>query len=197
MIIFLTYVRKAFKIMAKKKQKKQKSGTGYVLLITLLTFLLAITMQFLSDMILEKLYIIYGFFILLAVIFIGIIFDILGVATTSVSEISFHAMASDKVKGAKESIVLIKNAEKVSNICNDVIGDVCGIISGSITTFIVASLNLNDFGVYSILISLCIMGLVSALTVGGKAFGKFIAIANNKRIVFFAGKVISFFKFGR
>lgn len=183
--------------MAKKKQKKKQSGAMYAVGITFLTFILAVSMQFLCDTILEKLYILYGFLILLVVILIGIIFDILGVATTSVSEISFHAMASDKVKGAKESIVLIKNAEKVSNICNDVVGDVCGIISGSISTFLVAALNLENFGKYSIIASLCIMGLVSALTVGGKAFGKFIAIANNKRIVFFAGKVISLFKFGR
>ena len=183
--------------MARKKQKKQKSGIWYVLGITLLTFILAVTMQFLCDVVLDKLYIVYGFFILLAVILIGIIFDILGVATTSVSEISFHAMASDKVKGAKESIVLIKNAEKVSNICNDVVGDVCGIISGSISTFLVASLNLENFGSQSIIVSLCIMGSVSALTVGGKAFGKFIAIANNRKIVFFAGKLISIFKFRR
>lgn len=182
--------------MAGKKNKK-KSHRKYVLSITLLTFSLAVLMQFLSDAVLSEIKIIYGFIILLVVISIGIMFDIIGVAVTSVSEISFHAMAADKVKGAKESLLLIKNAEKVSSVCNDVIGDVCGIVSGSISTYIIAGLNLSSFGAKSILISLCIMGLVSAMTVGGKAVGKSFAIGKNKEIVDFAGKVLSLFKFGR
>ena len=179
------------------KKNKKKSTRAYVLGITALTFVLAVNMQFLSDVVLSDIKGIYGFIILVTVISIGILFDIIGVSVTSVSEISFHAMAADKVAGAKESLLLIKNAEKVSSICNDVIGDVCGIISGSISTYIIAGLNLTDFGVRSVVISLTIMGLVSALTVGGKAIGKGFALSKNKEIVFFAGKVINIFKFER
>ncbi len=176
-----------------KNTKQKKTDKFYVVGITLLTFILAVTMQFLSDVVLEGIPVIYGFFLIVFVILVGIVFDILGVAVTSVSEITFHAMASDKVRGAKQSLTLIKNAEKVSNICNDVIGDVCGIISGSISSIMIAALNISDFNTKSMLLSLCILGAVSALTVGGKAMGKTVAISKNQKIVFTAGKIISFF----
>ena len=43
----------------------------------------------------------------------------------------YHAMSSKKIKGAKKAVSFKKNADKVSSFCNDVIGDICGIISGS------------------------------------------------------------------
>ena len=63
--------------------------------------------------------------ILILVIGIGIFFDIIGVAVTVANEQEFHAEATKKVKGSKDSIKLIRNAPKVANICADVIGDIC------------------------------------------------------------------------
>ena len=61
----------------------------------------------------------------------GIFFDIIGVAVTVANEHEFHAKATKKVKGSKDSIKLIRNAPKVANICADVIGDICGVLSRS------------------------------------------------------------------
>ena len=131
--------------------------------------------------------------ILVIVIGIGIIFDMVGVATLTSKEANFHAMSSKKIHGAKEAIGLIRNSNVVSSICNDVIGDICGIVSGSLgavlTSYIVLKLNGNVLW-----ITILVTSFISALTVGGKACGKKIAMKKCDTIVFFAGKVKRFIK---
>ena len=63
--------------------------------------------------------------ILVAVVLLGIVFDIIGVAVTIAPEEVFHAKATKKADGARTSLNLIKNATKVANFCADVIGDIC------------------------------------------------------------------------
>lgn len=181
----------------KFKSGKKKVSVKYVLTISFITLVIAILMKAISDALLENIVMMYSFFILLGIILIGIIFDIVGVAVTSSDDTKFHAMASDKVYGAKESIMLINNAEKVSSICNDVIGDVCGIVSGAVSTWIVAQLVVDGFSAGEEFLALGMTGIVSALTVGGKALGKFFAINFNCDIVYLAGRIIRFFKFKR
>lgn len=126
--------------------------------------------------------------ILVVVILIGIIFDMIGVATLTSKEASFHAMSSKKIAGAKESITLLRNSSVVSSVCNDVIGDICGIVSGSLgavlTTYITLKLNGNV-----LLITILITSFISAFTVGGKALGKQIAMKKSDKLVFLVGKI--------
>ena len=63
--------------------------------------------------------------ILLLFILLGIMFDIIGVAVTAANPKPFNSMAAHRVKGAKEALYLIRNAEKVASFCNDVVGDIC------------------------------------------------------------------------
>lgn len=122
--------------------------------------------------------------LLLLVIFLGIVFDLIGTATTAASEEPFHAMASDRVVGAKRAIQLVRNADRVANFCNDVIGDICGTVSGSIGAALVIDFVVNyQVPQYRNLLSILIVGLVSALTVGGKAAGKSFAIKKSSVIV--------------
>lgn len=134
-----------------------------------------------------------GVLLLILFIFIGIIFDMIGVAVTSTDEEPLHAMNSKKLKGAKKAVSFKKNADKVSTFCNDVIGDICGIISGSagvtISFAIAKKFNLNEFW-----ISLIITSTIAALTIGGKAFCKKIALDNNNKIVYMTAKVMDKFK---
>ncbi len=135
----------------------------------------------------------FAVIVLFAIIFIGIVFDILGVAITTADETPFHALASKKQRGAKQAIRLIRNAEKMSSFCNDVIGDIAGIISGSTTAaivvYLVALINVKDDTV----ISMVLTAVTAALTVGGKAMGKSLAINNANKIVYTFAKILSFF----
>lgn len=155
--------------------------------VFLLSFFLAAIFSGLSTFCAD-LNVILMLLILTSVILIGIVFDMIGVATLTSKESNFHAMSSKKIKGAKESISLLRNSSVVSSICNDVVGDICGIVSGSLgaalTTYIVLKLNGNI-----LIITILITSLISALTVGGKALGKKIAMNKSDKIVFFVGKI--------
>ena len=111
------------------------------------------------------------------VVFLGIVFDIVGVAVTVANEYEFHAKATKKVKGSKASIHLIKNAAKVANFCADVVGDICGVLSGAISAII--SVKITETFELTFNIQFIISALVAAITVGGKAIGKEIANRNS------------------
>ena len=110
---------------------KKKKRNNWPLIVTILAFTISLLFSFMSESIMPKVGIIVGIMILILFIFIGIIFDMIGVAVTSSNEEPLHAMSSKKIKGAKKAVSFKKNADKVSSFCNDVIGDICGIISGS------------------------------------------------------------------
>jgi CBS domain containing-hemolysin-like protein len=120
---------------------------------------------------------------------LGIIFDVVGVAVTSADEKPFHSMAARKVPGAQESIRLLRNAERVSSICNDVVGDICGVVSGSASATIAAQILSNFEFSWPQIISLIMSALVAGLTVGGKAVGKTFAMNSSTVIVHTVGKI--------
>ncbi len=186
--------KKTIKIK-KGNQGSRKTSYKWVVTILIWTFFLSCGMQMIQAGLMNKVTISVAFLILLAFIFIGIIFDIIGVSVTAASEVPFHSLASRKVRGAKEAIWLIRNADKVGNFCNDVIGDICGIITGSAATTVVTMMvaYFAQLKTHSVLLAVVMAGLVAALTVGGKAFGKGIAMSNCNQVIFSVGKIISIF----
>ena len=178
----------------KKDSDPDKIRRRWVIFITIFAFLLSVFMSTFSDILLRKSNTAVAFIVLIAIIFIGILFDIIGVAVTVTDEKPFHSMAASKVKGAKSSLMLIRNASRVSNVCNDVIGDICGIISGSSAAFIVTQVDFSDVGFMSAAVfSVILSGIVASLTIGGKAFGKEIAINNSEEIISMIGRILSVF----
>lgn len=180
----------------KKKQEQKKKKTlniKWFLQVFIMTFILSIVFSFISTNGVEKLQILPAILILVFVILIGIIFDIIGVAVTVANEQEFHAKATKKVKGSKDSIKLIKNAPRVANICADVIGDICGVLSGAVSALIAVKIT-DEFGLSSNL-QFVLSALVSSLTVGGKALGKDIANSNATKIVHGVGVTLN--KFSR
>ena len=115
----------------------------------------------------------------------------IGVAVLSANEANLHAKASNKLKGAKEAISLLKNKTQVSSICNDVIGDICGIVSGSLGTVLTLYL-VNKLGLSSTITTVIVTAVVSSLTVGFKAVFKTVATNKCDEIVFIVGKIKNF-----
>lgn len=165
---------------------KSKQNIKWILLITSLTFVISMIFSCLSETILKKSNIVIELLVLLTVILIGIIFDMIGVAVTTCAEYPFHAMASRKIKGAKTAIKLIKNKDKVSSFCNDVIGDICGIVSGTAGVIIATSIAKD-----SIICSLLVTATISSLTIGGKALGKKVAVNKSENITRMVSKILS------
>ena len=135
-----------------------------------------------------------AFLILFAIILIGILFDIIGMAVASADEKPFHSMAARNVPGAREAIDLLRNAERVSSICNDVVGDICGVVSGSASATIAAQLLQNFDFTWPQIISLSMSALAAGLTVGGKAMGKGFAVSSSTAIVHTVGKLLHLFR---
>ena len=174
---------------AAQKRERQKA-IRWVVTIFLVTVLISGTISLLSDVIMSVSTMFVAFLILLTIIFVGILFDIIGMAVATADEKPFHSMAARKVLGAQESIRLLRNAERVSSICNDVVGDICGVISGSASATIAAQI-LSSFDMtWPQVVSLTMSALAAGLTVGGKAIGKSFAVNSCTEIVFFVGKMI-------
>ncbi len=167
-----------------------KKNLKWVITIFLVTIVVSGTISLISDEVMANSGIVVAFLILLSIILIGILFDTVGVAVTSADESPFHSMAARKVPGAQEAIRLLRKAERVSSICNDVVGDICGVVSGSASATISVQLIRNFSFTWPAVVSLIMSALVAGLTVGGKAFSKGFAVNSSTKIVYFVGKMI-------
>ncbi len=175
------------------KQERLKN-IRWVITIFFVTMFISGTISLLSDVLMEASTMVVAFLILLVIILIGIVFDIIGMAVATADEKPFHAMAARKVPGAKAAISLLRNAERVSSICNDVVGDICGVVSGSASATIATQLLANFEFSFPQVIGLMMSALAAGLTVGGKAIGKSYAVNYSTQIVYFVGKLICWFQ---
>ena len=171
-----------------------KTNFKWVIKIVLISVAATMVFSLASTEALGRAGFVIAFAILTAFIIIGIVFDIIGIAVTAATEAPFHSMAAHHERGAMESLRFIKNADKVSSFCNDVIGDVSGIVSGSTAALIAARL-IQGRSNGSILVPLLISGAVTGLTIGGKAIGKSFAINNSTVIVLMVGKLANMLRF--
>jgi len=132
--------------------------------------------------------------LLFIIIALGIFFDIIGTAAAAATLPPFNAKAAKKISGAVQAVKITRNASVVANYCNDVIGDIAGTLSGAIGAAIVFNLA-GSFSVPDTVLTGAVMtSLVAALTVGGKAVGKSIAIENANVIIFRVAKVMAWWE---
>lgn len=178
------------KLDPEAEKRERNKQIKWVTTIFLVTIVISGTISFVSDEVMASSSLPVAFLILLVIILVGILFDIVGMAVASADEKPFHSMAAKKVPGAQEAIRLLRNAERVSSICNDVVGDICGVVSGSASATIAAQVIRSfDFS-WPQVATLLMSALAAGLTVGGKAVGKSIAIDSCTEIVHTVGRVI-------
>lgn len=162
----------------------------WILTVTILSFVITIVFSVLSDLVLTKTGLIVGIITIFVFILLGVIFDMIGIAVASATDRSFHAMASKKVKSTSTAKRLIKNSSKVSSICNDVIGDICNIMSGTATVVVSNNLSTN-YNLNHTVTLLLITSIVAALTIGLKAYGKDIALKNKDYIIMKTSNILN------
>ena len=176
---------------ARRERNKQ---IRWVVTIFIITILVSAIITFASDEIMSTSSMPVAFVILFVIIVVGIVFDVVGVAVTSADEKPFHSMAARKVPGSQEAIRLLRNAGRVGSICNDVVGDICGVVSGAASATIAGQIVSNFSFTAPQVISLAMSALAAGVTVGGKAMGKSLAIHSCTKIVHGTGKIIWFFR---
>ena len=170
---------------SKGKRKKKNSHIRWIVTVFFVAVVISSTISFFSSTVLEGAGLVEAFLVLLLIVALGIVFDIIGVAVMSAEEKPFHAIAA-------EALHLLRNAEKVSSFCNDVVGDICGVVSGSASAVVAvrALTMLNSETVAQLIMS----ALVSGVTIAGKACGKNIATGKATQIVHTTSKLIYYIK---
>lgn len=180
-----------------KKNKKSGNGTSkkngnikWVITIVIWTFILSVLISFITSVVMGQVSLEMAFIVLIFIILLGIIFDVIGIAVAVASEVPVHSMAARRVPGSRQTIMLIKNADRVSNFCNDVVGDISGIVSGATSAAIVSQIARAHEITDVVFLGLIITGLVASTTVGGKALGKSFAISKSNHIVYRVGLIL-------
>ncbi len=185
--------------MENKKAKKSKPSKFVIwwkwpLIVLALSFFLSLAFGVVSQVALTGAGIAISVVVILFFIGISIVSDMVGVAITATSYEPFRAMASRKIRGAKEAIRLIDNKEKVASVSADVIGDICGILSGAAGTSITVLLIVNYAGTFwEVLIASVVSAVIAALTIFGKAYCKKYSMVHSEKIILILGKFISLF----
>ena len=173
-----------------KKEKTKQEKRQWVVTVVVLSFVLSVLMSVLTSLFVDSAGLLVALLALIVLISIGVITDVIGTAVTSADEQPFIAMASKRIKGAKQALRLIRKAERVSSLLNDVVGDICGIVSGSTAAVIVTHLQ-RDFSTSSVLISIGATALISGITIGGKALGKSVAINDCTKVVYRVARIMN------
>lgn len=181
--------------MSKPKKDPRRRAVSWVIFVFFLSFVLSLLMSWSSSTALSVVGITLATLTVLILVTIGILFDILGVAVTSADKPPLVAMTTRRVPGARQALWMVQNADRMASICNDVVGDICGIVSGATGAVIVARLQ-KGLDLESVLISVGVTALISGATIGGKALGKPFAMNQSKRVVHLAGRFLHLFHRG-
>lgn len=167
--------------MAKQTKGILLSG----LVVAFFTFFIALVVSIGSEALVRAVdNTLLAFVLLLVIIAAGILFDIIGTAATAAQLAPFNAKAAKRVFGAGQAVKITKNASVVANYTADVGGDIAGTLSGAVGAGIVYSISqvvpIQDVA----WAGAAMTSFIAALTVGGKAIGKRIAIRNANTIIF-------------
>lgn len=177
----------------KKKKSSKKKRNVWWIKATVMSLVLSAFFSYLSEIVSNAEQIVVVIVLLAFLILSGILFDAIGVAVTSCDTTPIISMASRKVYGAKTALWLTKNSDTVSSVCNDIVGDIFSIISGACSAALVVKITMSLQQTWQIVLSIAVSAIVSAMTIGGKAFMKKIAISNSKDFVMFVARVLAIF----
>ncbi len=178
----------------KKEQTKFAKYFRWPLIVLVLSFALSMTFGVLSEVALEGANIAVAIVVIIVFLFIAILTDMIGVAVTACDEKNFRAMAARKVRGAKEAIILQKNADRVSSVVADILGDICSILSGAAGAAVSSALIMQSMSDFTgIVLASLVSAVIAALLISGKAFMKRYSMNHADNIILFIGKILSFF----
>lgn len=182
------------KVKKDNRRSHLDKNTLWIIEVTVLAFTVSLVLSLFSEAVISNATTIVSVIVLIVFIFLGILFDMVGVAVTVADPKVFNSMASKKVRGSKTALAMIKNNARVSSFCNDVIGDICGILSGGAGVTIAVSLS-SMTNINPIVVNLVVTSLIASFTIGGKALGKSFAINKANKILFRFSKTIDIITF--
>lgn len=177
------------RINAAEKQKAK--SRHWLWQITLLSLLLSAVFGLISELMLAHTSLCLALILIVLLVGVGVFFDIIGMAVTAGNIKSLLEQKSRGTKGVDIGISLVKNADKVSSICTDVIGDICSILSGAGGVAISVILGTQIPGINPFILSIIVSAVIAAINVLIKAIGKSYAISNSDKIVLKISQILS------
>ena len=158
-------------------------GAGAFFLAILVTLSAMLLLDYITS-------IIVSLILLSVIVLIGIVFDVIGLASAAADESPLHAKCTKKVYGAGHAVKLVRNADKTAVFCSDVIGDICGTLSGAVGAIIVVRILLEAPTINEVAMGILMTSVIAAVTIGAKAFGKYYAVRKATEIMFYTGKIL-------
>ena len=126
-------------------------------------------------------------FVILFFIFVSCLFDMIGVAFTSFDK--SRLVLYEKEKCFEIAKRLCENTDKISSFCGDIVGDICGILSGAGGVSLVVNLNLKNANI-AFLLTCFVSSLIAGLTILGKAIMKTYAVESAETVVIKTANVL-------
>lgn len=180
----------------KKKNSLFKTWFQWPLIVLFLSFFLSMIFGIISELALNNASIVISIIVILVFVILSILTDMIGVAIVACDIQPFMAMASKKVKGAKQAIKLIKNADRVASIIADILGDICGILSGAAGASVTIALTYESMSPFvAIVIASLVSAIIAALIISGKALMKRYSMVHAEKIILILGKILAIFWF--
>ena len=126
-------------------------------------------------------------------IIVSVLFDMIGVAFTTMSKSDLNGFSEPDSHLFETLSRLFENKDKISSFCGDIVGDICGILSGAGGVSLVYNMNFLDMNVN--FIATCITSsVIAGLTIFGKAIMKGYAVQNCKKVAYLTAKIIYSFQ---
>ena len=176
-----------------KKEKTKQEKRQWVVTVVILSFVLSVLMSVLTSLFVDSAGLLVALLALIVLISIGVITDVIGPGGHVGGRAAVYCDGLPSGSRARSGrLRLIRKAERVSSLLNDVVGDIVGVISGSAGSVI--ALYLAAMGLPTAVASVLIAAFTSAFMIGGKAAGESIAIEQSANIVLFVGKTMALFE---
>ena len=185
-------LEKEVQIFASKKV--MKTNKKWLSQIFVLSLVLSIAFSLLAQLTLEHTNLAISLCLIIVLIIISVVADIVGVAVTACNVKPLLENIEKHIFGAKLGLKIVKNADKTSSVCSDVIGDICSILSGAGGVAITVQLSLLMPSLSNFVLALLVNAVIASLSIVGKAVGKTYALNNPLKIVMTVGKIFSIFK---
>lgn len=181
-------------IFGATKKAKQRSNRIWLIQIFFTSLSLSVLFALISELMLSNASLALALILILLLVSASVISDLIGVAITACNIKPLLEFSRKGVRGADIAVKLVKNADKVSCICSDVVGDICSILSGAggVAISIIFINLLPNFS--NILMSIIISSVIASITILGKAVGKTYALGDPVGVVLKVGKCFSIFK---
>ncbi len=161
-----------------------KNSTKWAFKVFVLSISLSIIFSLFSQSLLPSLSPFFSIFVIVFFVFVSVIFDMIAVAFTSINKEQLDKYKNEN--GYVMAVKLCERADKVASFGGDVVGDICGILSGAGGVSLVVNMNIQDANL-NLLVTCLVSSLIAGITIFCKAIMKTYALQNCEQIAIVTG----------